>query len=318
MGFSTLYGNDNFQGDTHWRAHLVTNFLSFQNPIPASSGPIPFEGFGEFSSRGNGNRPLAYLNPSSSAFPSKLTWGERLWGVTLPTQAPGVSQPATLATYIYAEANWGSVPKGVFITLYHFNIQNSIPGVPLNPNHHNTRVTQSALYPGALIAYVDAEDMSFFCSFGVSSLTTAGVDVNYGIVLTQLFSCASHQHQFDPEPLPTTANIPVTKILWANEATGINGSIWVDVHSQKVTSPAAVLSETDTEQTSFEAGAYGWETSHIADELRAQCKAVPGCMERSAVVASYGQAVLELPIEQQPSRSDLMLNALEVADSPSE
>jgi len=40
MGFSTLYGSDNFPGDTLWRAHLVLNISSgFNNPAP---GATPF------------------------------------------------------------------------------------------------------------------------------------------------------------------------------------------------------------------------------------------------------------------------------------
>ena len=304
MGFSTLFGNDNFPGDNKWRAHLVTNFINFQIPM---AGGIPFEGFGEYHSRGNGSHPLGYLNPSSASFPSVLSWGERLWGPpNYPVVNPAApSQPPTLATYLYVEAAWGSYAKGVFITLWHWNIENSVPPGAPALNKHNTRVVESALYPGAQIGYIDAEDMSFYCGFVVQSLNAnTRVDINYSISLTSLFSCASQRHLFDPEPLPTTANIKVTKILWANEVTGLNGSLWVDIHSQKVTAPGGLMNEPASDEMSSNEP-YGWETSAIADLLRRDCDATPGCTERSAFAAANGKEALELPVDQRPSRLDL-------------
>jgi hypothetical protein len=319
MGFSTLYGNDNFPGDTRWRAHLVTNFINFQNPV---NGGIPFLGFGEFSNRGNGNRTLAYLRPSTTTRASILKFGERLWGVTLPTQIPGSGQPPTLASYLWVLANWGTKPKAIFVTLYHYNIPNSTPPGPPATNHFNWRLSQSALYPGAEIVYIDAEDMSFYCP-GIStpSLIT-GQDVNYRIDLTALFSCVSNRGLFT-EAMPTTSNIPVTQVLWANETTGLNGSLWVDVHDQKTVSSTAAADfepEIDLATADSEQSAFGWETSHIANELHAQCQLVPGCLERSAIAAAGRQSTLELPIEQQLSRPELLratqvMAGLDLSDS---
>ena len=50
---------------------------------------------------------------------------------------------------------------------------------------------------------------------------------------------------------------------------------------------------------------YGWETSAIADLLRRDCDATPGCTERSAFAAANGKEALELPVDQRPSRLDL-------------
>jgi len=63
MGFSTLYGNDNFPGDTYWRAHLVLSAYP-TNPVV---GAIPYLGFGAFANGGN-RWPIGALNPSNAPY----------------------------------------------------------------------------------------------------------------------------------------------------------------------------------------------------------------------------------------------------------
>ncbi len=203
MGFETRRGDDTLPGDRRWRAHLVLDFIKFDDPI---NGGIPFLGFGEFSARGNRDKPLGYLRPSSSAHPSVLTFGARLWEAVPPTPISGGTQPATLASYVWLLANWGTKPKAIFITLYHWNIQNSAP--PGNPSiyHFNWPISQSALYPGAEIVYIDAEDMAFYCRFTLPLLTPQH-DVAYRIDLTTLYACVSNRNLFT-EPMPATADIP--------------------------------------------------------------------------------------------------------------
>ncbi|MET0231071.1 MAG: hypothetical protein ABW186_09095 [Rhodanobacteraceae bacterium] len=315
FGFATLFGNANFAGDNKWRAHLVTNFINFRNPIPDGT---PFEGFGEFSARGNGARALAYLRPSPATRASVLTWGERLWGPpNFPTQAPNTTQHPTLASYLWVVANWGTTPKAIFITLYHWNIQNSLP--PANPAifHFNWRLSQSALYPGADIVYIDAEDMSFYCGFSLPSLV-ARTDVDYRLDLTRLFSCVSDRGLFT-EPMPATSNIPVTQVLWANETTGINGSLWVAVHGQKTVSASAAGQATDPVIDELAAisndDASEPQTARIASEMRDQCRAVPGCEERAAISEAGEGSTLEEPVERQVSKPQLRRAAQNVIDA---
>ena len=303
MGFSTLYGNDNFPGDTYWRAHLVLNFVSFANPV---FGGIPFLGFAEFSDRGNAGRPLGYLQPSSSAYPSVLSFAAQLWGAGPPTPIPGGSQPATLASYVWILANWGTKPKAIFITLYHYNIQNSVPPGDPARYHFNWPITQSALYPGAEIVYLDAEDVDEYCGFGVPTLIHRQ-DVDYIIDMTALFRCVDDRLLFT-ERMPPTNDIPVTQVLWANESTGVDGYLWVDIHDQRML-PSLVThgaQETLGASDPGEPRAYGAETGRFQAELQRQCDAVPGCAERAAFAAAGLEHLLELPMEQQPSRPELL------------
>jgi hypothetical protein len=303
MGFSTVYGNDNFPGDRYWRAHLVLNFVSFANPV---FGGIPFLGFAEFSNRGNRGRPLGYLQPSSGTRPSVLSFSAQLWGAGPPKPIPGGTQPATLASYVWIVANWGTKPKAIFITLYHYNLQNSVPpGNPAN-YHFNWPITQSAFYPGADIVYIDAEDLDDYCGFGAPTLINRQ-DVRYGIDMTALFRCVDQRLLFT-ERMPPTNDIPVTQVLWANESSGIDGYLWVDIHDPRMLPNLALLSAPETAASSghVEPHGYGRETGKIQAELQRQCAAVPGCAQRAAIAAAGQQQTIELPIDQQPSRPELL------------
>ena len=97
------------------RTNLVLDFIEFDDPI---NGGIPFLGFGEFSARGNRDRPIGYLRPSSNAHPSVLTFGARLWQAVPPTPISGGTQPATLASYVWLLAN---APLGMVATYAYVN-----------------------------------------------------------------------------------------------------------------------------------------------------------------------------------------------------
>jgi hypothetical protein len=302
MGFETLRGGDTLPGDTRWRAHLVLDFIAFENPV---TGGIPFLGFGEFSARGNRNRPLGYLRPSSPVHPSVLSFGARLWDAVPPTPIPGGTQPATLASYLWVLANWGTKPKAIFITLYHFNIQNSVPPGDPAIYHFNWAIAQSALYPGAEIVYIDAEDAAYYCGFELPLLALQQ-DVSYRIDLSALFACVSKRNLFT-EPMPASADIPVTQVLWANESTGIDGDLWIDVHDQRMVPAGTVSTAANaTHAPAAVASAKDLTVREIRDTLARQCAATAGCRERAAILAAGRQQTLELPIGQQPSRPALL------------
>jgi hypothetical protein len=291
LGFGTARGSDGY-----WRAHLVLDFITYSNPV---FGGIPFLGFGEFSARGNRNRTIGYLQPSASTKPSVLSFAARLWQAVPPTPIAGTTQPATLASYVWLLANWGTKPKAIFITLYHYNIQNSVP--PGNParNHFNWPITQSALYPGAEIVYIDAEDMAYYCGFDVPLLAPQQ-DIAYRIDLTALYGCVNKRNLFT-EPMPSTADIPVTQVLWANESSGIDGALWIDVHDPEMLAAGNVVSPSP-----IAASGNGPATEAIRRDLERQCQAKPGCAERAALAAAGRQHELELPIDRQPSRPALL------------
>jgi hypothetical protein len=304
MGFQTLHGEDNFAGDTYWRAHLVLDFLEMENPV---HGGIPFLGFGDFSVRGNRGKPLGYLQPSSNARPSVLSFQERLWDATPPVPIGG-GQPATLASYVWVLAAWGTTPKAVFVTLYHYNIQNSVP--PGNPavNHFSWPFAQSVLYPGSEIVYIDAEDMAHYCGFELP-LLALHQDVAYRIDLTQLFACANRLGLFT-EPMPPDRDIPVTQVLWANESTGLHGDLWTDVHDPRMRAAPSITAAPAAAKI-----AEGSRTAAIRQQIRRQCRAAPGCEHRAAMLAAGRQADMELPLSEQPSRPQLLQTAVH-AEAP--
>jgi hypothetical protein len=132
-------------------------------------------------------------------------------------------------------------------------------------------------------------------------------DVAYRIDLTALYTCVSNRNLFT-EPMPTNADIPVTQVLWANESTGIDGDLWIDVHDQRMV-PAATVSAAAGDKgplTSPKSSAKGLTVREIRDTLARQCAATAGCRERAATLAAGQQQTLELPIGQQPSRPALM------------
>jgi hypothetical protein len=298
MGFETRRGDASLPNDARWRAHLALDFIEVDDPVP---GGIPFLGFGEFTARGNRDRPLGYHNPSARTKPSILPFAARLWEAVPPTS--GGSQPATLASYVWMLANWGTKPKAIFITLYHWNLQNSTPPAKPANYHFSWPITQSALYPGADIIYIDAEDMPFYCRFSVPALTL-GTDRQYRIDLTGLFRCVSDRGLFT-EPMPATKNIPVTQVLWANESTGIDGALWTDVHDQRIVARATRSAGAETKPSRAKA-TNERSIAAIRADIARQCAAAPSCAARASLAAAGRESELALPVERQPSRPDLL------------
>jgi hypothetical protein len=236
MGFNVLYGDDNFPGDTYWRAHLVLNFW-FTDPQFAGN---PFLGFGAFSSHGNGGN-LGSLNPSPPGVPSVLEFDARLWGKNLPTPVYEFQQ-STIVFWVQVFANWGAHPKAIQIALFHEAsgdyLGSSIPAT----TPWEWRYVDSVYYPGAIFTSTRAEDLTSYCSMRVPRLALQQ-DVHYSIDLQKLFRCFSDHGLFtdglgNNDPLPATANIPITAVNWADEGTGVKGDIWVDVHNIRMTDVA--------------------------------------------------------------------------------
>ncbi|MGH8324899.1 MAG: hypothetical protein ACRETD_14060, partial [Steroidobacteraceae bacterium] len=248
MGFATLYGNDNFPGDTHWRAHLVLSSYG-ANPV---YGGIPFLGFGAFDTHGN-NGPVAALNAAGS--PHVLEFTSRLWGVQLPQPCcgSGTTQYQTVTVWLTLIANWGSHPKMIQMAIYHISRDPQHPdipdpylGAPSPQNSHvqwEWRYPQSAFYPGAVYLSLKADDMGTYCGMQIPTLAL-GQDVSYSIDLQQLFQCMNTHNLFD-DPLPATPNLPMPAILWSIETTGIDGHGWFDVHDMRVVTSAGADASTD-------------------------------------------------------------------------
>jgi hypothetical protein len=236
MAFNALYGDDNFPGDTHWRAHLILNF-GFPDPQFAGN---PFLGFGAFSTHGNGTR-LGALNPSPANVPSVLEFDARLWDSNLPAPAWEYQQ-STIVFWFQVFASWGAHPKAIQIALFHEASGGYLATPTLATIPWDWRYIDSAYFAGAIFVSSRAEDLQGYCGMHVPNLVLHE-DVHYSIDLQKLFQCMSDHGMFvdgqgNPEPLPATANIPITIVNWANEGTGVNGDLWTDVHSMRMTTTA--------------------------------------------------------------------------------
>jgi hypothetical protein len=233
MGFNVLYGDQNLPGDPYWRAHLVLN-LWYQDPQFAGN---PFLGFGAFASHGNGDN-LGALNPAPDGVPSVLEFDARLWDANLPTPVYQYQQ-STIVFWVQVFANWGTHPKAIQIALFHDASGGYLATPTLATTPWEWRYMDSAYYPGAIFVSTRAEDLDGYCSMRVPTLVLQQ-DVHYSIDLQKLFQCFSNHHLFvdgsgNEDPLPATANIPITAVNWADEATGVQGDIWVDVHNMRMT-----------------------------------------------------------------------------------
>ena len=221
MGFTTLV--DTEIGEDFYRAHLVMNTF-FANPMP---GGIPFLGIGAQNGRGN-SYALGQLNNGYYTY-KKVKFTAKLWDFILPTPV-NEKQPATFAFYIYALSSWGGKPRGVFLTLAHWNIDNS-DSSNFTIYNWNWPVQESFYYPGAQWVFIDAEDVSNFCPFSVPRLTAKGQQIAYTINLYLLFKCASDLGGFD-STMPSGSSIE--GIHWAVEMSGKDGGLWTSVHNMRM------------------------------------------------------------------------------------
>ncbi|MDN5923403.1 MAG: hypothetical protein L0H70_00205 [Xanthomonadales bacterium] len=295
FGFATLFGNANFPGDTLWRAHMVLN-LSSQFPNPDTNQKTPYMAIGAWDGWGSPpGETIGVLNPSTSAGLTTVEFGEREWQF-IPTQhwAAGPTQPLVVYAYMTVFADWGTSPKAIQVNLFHWTNPNfDWPGwLPLK---WNWPIVESVYHPGAQFAGVEAENIQSLCGFAVPRLQFPGQDVNYSIDLNALFHCANQAGMFD-EPLPQTADIPITSVSWATEGTGKDGGIWVDVHSMRmVSSSQALLSPLPQNQLIETADEYGSDTAKIQQRLKLLCNAEPGCTQRAERSMQRDPAVYNQP-----------------------
>jgi hypothetical protein len=271
MGFSTLYRDDNFVGDTYWRAHLVLSTYP-ANPAP---GAIPYLGFGTTYNHGN-PWPVGLLNNSSA--PHILKFDVRLWGSLLPT--PSGNQMSTMVSWVAIIANWGTHPKLIQLALFHQSHDPLHPTIPdpymgapspLNSRvQHDWRYTHSSLYPGFEYITLKADDLQAYCGITIPTTLPYRQDVHYSINMQTLFTCMNTHHLFmTGEDLPATPSLPIYTVLWANEASGVNGYLWTDVHNMRMDVTAGAPEEVDEAPAapSDAAFEYGAQTKMIRAAL---------------------------------------------------
>lgn len=202
--------------------------VRFRIPIAV----VFFVAIGSERYRGNNGTALGFLNGGASSN-KRVQFKARLWDFKLPT-AVG-AQPPTLAFYVYAISNWGNKPRGLFITLAHWNIDNSQSNGTFEAQYEwNWPMQESFYHPGVEWAFVDAEDVAYYCSgYSVPRLTTINQEISYDINLQTLFQCISNWNGWDT-PMPSSGAIPIHGVHWSVEMSGTDGWIWPSVHEMKM------------------------------------------------------------------------------------
>ncbi|HKI03420.1 MAG TPA: hypothetical protein VKK31_15690 [Thermoanaerobaculia bacterium] len=234
MGFTAIKGS--LVGEAFYRAHLVLN-LTYPNPCDGGYG-IPFLSIAADRDRGNGGRTPGALNRSSTTIPNRVRFTARLWDLGLPSCPScvnGFVQPGKgyLDFALWAVAEWGGKQRMLFVNLLHRNKEYA-GGVAGQTYEFNWPVQEDTLYPGADLAFFEAEALPALCNYTVPVMSGAiGQEINYTVDLQKLFRCASDQGLFR-DPMPTTANLPIKTVGWKNEGLGLSGGIWTSVHGMSM------------------------------------------------------------------------------------
>jgi len=208
-----------------WAAHLALS-LGFENPCGASA--IPFLSVGAREETGNG-MPVAFANQAVGTAPHRLQFTINIEAFESPATPDGGDGAAFVS--VLAVAQWRDIPRMLYINLLHFNRDIAPPGSL--GRVWNWPVAEHYFYPGADIAYFDAEHVDALCGISIPELApVAGTSIRYSLKLHRLFRCASRLGLFrDRMPNRHNApNLPIQSVHWAIEAQGSEGQVWISVH----------------------------------------------------------------------------------------
>lgn len=212
-----------------YAAHLA---LTLSYPNPCGWRAIPFLSVGARDDRGNG-MPVGVLNPKPRSMPHRIRF--RLVLETFdPPRTPAGTDGAAFVL-LFALSEWRGVPRMLYVNLLHFNRE--IPNNGALGRVWNWPVAEHYLFPGADIAYFDADRISDLCGIDVPAfLPVPGESREYDMDLHGLFRCASRLGLFrDRMPRPRNGrNLPIHGVHWALEAQGSDGQIWASVHQPEM------------------------------------------------------------------------------------
>lgn len=268
----------------YWRFHLALSHLH-DNPV----GPyaIPFLSIGATAARGNGG-PVGALNDPER--PHVVRFRSRLDAVFGSTP----DQLWTLSHFLWTTAEWGGKPRMAFVHLYHAGylhdgtpFEFSTPTSPGGISRWNWPIAESALFPGAEVAFIDAEDTQIHCDFETPVLTAPGQTIEAAIDLQALYRCLSDLGFYD-EPMPEQEPIPITGVHWANELTGERVAIAATVWGIDVVN-AVDAAKHDGAGPDFGQVRPGAETAQIVAGLERACDADLVCRSRRAQSADPAQ-----------------------------
>lgn len=245
FGFNIIpAGQNGGPNDVFQRAHLVLNATpNTAAPLPSGAW-IPFMGFGTGTGGWGSSYPVADFSLGQlGAVTLKFT--AKLWDVVHPS-SPGANNGQ--GAYLYVYSDWGTYPKSILISLYHWPSNTEIdpnspsfryPGntVPPQVARWAWPYKQSILYPGAEFIVVNAEDLNANCGMNIPTLNgTYRQDVDFQINLLNLFNCPAISSKWS-EPMPSLFGLKVSKVMWAVESTNYapnGGALWIDVHNMAV------------------------------------------------------------------------------------
>jgi hypothetical protein len=257
------------------RIHLALNtrYQSGNENFSQDEGSIPFLGFGAIQARGNKGKALGALNDATR--PHMLKFTTKMWGAKGGVQVPRIAltkplRPNILSYMVLVTSEWGGVPRGIFLQLFHRNQEFSCPNgisvirdettgivhnkiddshacnnkrYKIQEQDWNWPVQQSYYSPGIDLAYIDAEDLRTVCENYFSKTTVVGNPLNgwrlgyreestYDIDLQELFNCVQSLNGFN-EPMPA-GPLPITGIQWTLEASGVDGLLWTSLESMEI------------------------------------------------------------------------------------
>lgn len=179
--------------------HKANLFIDNEGTTGAKfPGVIPFVAIGAQYQRGNASN-VGRLNVAGA--PKRTTWKST---VTMAT-ATGSD---TNYHFVMAIAEWDNRPRMLFVNLFHYMMDWSDSGKSGEHHHWNWRAKLSFYYPGADIAFIDAEDIVTHCGSGVGTvprITSLGVKESYSLNWEALYHCMGDNGHFD-------SNIPNSEV----------------------------------------------------------------------------------------------------------
>lgn len=208
-----------------WKANLIID-------NEGSGGPkydeaIPFVAIGAQNDRGNAGY-VGWMNKSGA--PKRTTWNSTV------SMATATGTEDLNYHYVMAIAEWGERRRMLFVHLFHYNFETSnstnLKGLH---RHWNWPAKNSFYYPGADIAFIDAEDIVTHCGSGVGTvprITSLGVKTSYSLNWEALFGCMSDNDFFDT-PMPASDDVPLLGVHWGVELFG-DAAIWTIVEDMKM------------------------------------------------------------------------------------
>ncbi len=297
FGFDALY--DNRPGQGRWRAHMVLN-VSSQFPNP-SNDKIPYMAFGAWAGRSNPG-PVGYINPSSNNRKTILRFGATLWDMIMPDERTkdGKVQDAGVMAAVVAIADWGTHAKAIEIHLGHLGVLFNYGNQQIGARNWNWPIVESVYYPGARFVYVNADSLGTLCGMTVPRIYV-GQTIQYSIDLNALFQCVDGLVGITPgggvepmflEPLPSTADIPITSVSWAVEAAGKDGGTWIDVHNMRM-GPSGPVVDPNITPINSATVAGSAELMAIQARIRELCRKAAGCVERAQASRNANSALYD-------------------------